>query len=186
MEDRQIIGLFDRREETAITATADKYGGFCFRIAENILGDRREAEECVNDTWFRVWEKIPPAHPDSLKAFLGRITRNLALDRYREQHREKRGGGVAPVALEELDGMLSGGESVDAELIGRQLSESVNAFLGTLPARERAVFLRRYFYFDSVRSIAEATGLKENHIPVLLARIRKKLREHLEREGYLS
>lgn len=153
MEDRKILELYLTRSEQAIRETEAKYGGYCYSVAMNILENRQDAQECVSDTWFSAWNSIPPQSPRVLATFLGSITRNLAIDRWRERRAGKRGGGEMQLALDELSGCVPGGESPEGEVLRRELLKSVAAFLGTLPETERSVFLCRYWYFDSAQDI---------------------------------
>ena len=183
MDDEAIIGLFWERSETAITAASEAYGPYCRTIAQNILADPRDAEECVNDTWLRAWNAMPPQRPSRLRLFLGKITRNLALTRYRRFHAEKRGGGQTALALEELGDCVSGGNPVEAEEDRRAIAEAINRFLGSLPELQRNVFLRRYWHMASVADIAKAYGMSQSQTASMLHRCRKKLRAALEKEG---
>lgn len=183
MDDQQIIDLYWARSEVALSATADKYGRYCYGIAYAVLADRGDSEECVNDTYLRAWEAIPPRRPQRLGTFLGKLTRNLALDRYRCSHREKRGGGQLPLALEELGDCISGadhGQQLPDELT---LAETVNRFLGGLPPQTRRIFLRRYWYFSPIQEIAADFALGESRVKMTLLRTRRKLRDYLEKEG---
>ncbi len=185
MDDAEIIALYWKRDETAIEETSQVYGAYCHSIAEHILHSDRDAEECVNDTWMRAWNAMPPQKPNRLRLFLGKITRNLAFDRYRQQRAEKRGSGEMDAVLEELAECIADPEDVETVCDQRALRESFNDFLRKLPQRERQLFLRRYFYAEPVRSIAEAYGLRSNHTSVILRRTRQKLREHLKKEGFI-
>lgn len=182
MEDREILSLYQHRDEGAIEATAKKYGGYCAGIAGNILNIREDVEEVLNDTWMRAWSTIPPERPAVLKLYLARITRNLSYDRFRAQNRDKRGGGTVTVALEELAECIPAkGQPGDA-LAAKELREAVNRFLGTLPDRDRAVFLRRYFHVEDTVVIARAMGIRETGVRTILSRTRKKLKKFLEKE----
>ncbi len=184
MEDADIIALYWERKESAIAETAHKYGSYCRTIADNILHSPEDAEECVNDTWMRAWNAIPPARPARLRLFLAKITRNLAFDRYKHRMAEKRGGGEFSAVLEELAECTADTADVESELKSRALRNAIAAFTEALPQRERRIFIGRYFYAKSVAQIAEELELRENHVSVLLTRIRRKLRTHLEEEGF--
>ena len=182
MLDSQIIALYDARDERAITETAAKYGSFCTSIALNILQNLQDAEECVNDTWLRTWNSIPPARPNVLKAYLGRITRNFAINRYKEQHRQKRGGHTVE-AIAELGDIASPETEVQAQMDKQEFARVFNAFLYSLPERDCNVFLRRYFYAESAQEIAKRYGLKQDNVLKILSRTRQKLKEYLKKEG---
>jgi len=185
LEDLKIIDLYFERDEAAITETSVKYGAYCHTVSWNVLRDTEDAEECVNDTWLHTWNAIPPTRPNSLKAFVGRIARNLSLNRLKEKNAKKRGNGDNDLALEELDEFISAGATVEDEVEGKLLSEEINRFLSTLPKNMRIAFVQRYFYFSSVREIAEDCGFTENNVKSLLFRSRNRLKEHLEREGFV-
>lgn len=183
MEDSQIIDLYWSRDEQALPESDRKYGRLCRTVAYNILHNNEDAEECVNDTWLRAWNAMPPGRPGVLSAFFSRITRNLSLDRYKAAHAEKRGGGQLPAVLEELDGCIPAGDSVEEELALRELSRLLDGFLRQLPEKECCIFLRRYWYVDSVRDIARRYGMPEGSVKSQLSRTRQKLKKALEREG---
>lgn len=181
MEDNEIIALYWERDETAIAETDRKYHPYCSTIAYQILRDRRDSEECVNDTWLRVWGTIPPQRPGILSAFLGRITRNLSLDRYRAETAQKRGGH-----LEELDlelNQVSGKDPIADLLDADQLAQIISAFLRECSQSSRVIFLRRYWYLDSIRQIAERYQVSESQVKTSLHRTRSRLRLRLEQEG---
>ncbi len=184
MDDNEIIALFFARDEGAVQAAQGKYGGYCAAIAQNILEDRGAAEECVNDTWLRCWQSIPPQRPDSLKSFAGRITRNLALSALRRETAQKRGGGQVSLALEELDQVVSGAETPEGALDRAAFQAALNGFLAGLAERDRALFLRRYWYLDSVDALARRFAMRPTAVTTALHRLRKKLRGHLRQEGF--
>ena len=184
MDDERIIELYFSRNEEAISETNRKYGGYCYTIANNILNDRSDSEECVNSTWFKAWNAIPPTRPNVLKLFLARIARSLAFNRYNERAAEKRGGGELTVVLDELSQCVGSGDAAsEAEL--NELKNAVSAFVKTLPDRERDVLVRRCFYTESIESIAERYGISGSGVMSALSRARKKLRDHLSREGLI-
>ena len=183
MDDRQIIELYWARSERAIAETDLKYGKMCCRIARNILKNSEDTEECVNDTYLKVWSVIPPKRPVNLPAFLGKITRNLALNKYERRTAEKRGGGEVSVALDELAECIPDPNSVERLVDNRFLSDKLNLFLEQLPAQTRKIFLRRYWELCSIHEIAEIYGISESKVKVSLFRTRGKLRAFLEREG---
>ena len=180
MEDGQIIDLYWNRDQRAIRETDGKYGGLLHSISWNLLHSREDAEECVNDTYLRVWEAIPPTRPGAFRTWLGQITRNLSLDRWKSRRAEKRGGG-AEALLGELEDCLPGpaGRSVE----DLELAELLNGFLRGLSPEGRAVFLRRYWYGQSVAEIAGTLGCGEGKVKSSLFRSRRALREFLEKEG---
>ena len=183
MDDKQIIELYWAREKHAIAATAEKYGRYCHAIAYHILGNREDSEECVNDAYLKAWNAIPPQRPDSLQAYLGAITRNLSLDRYRSAGAEKRGAGQAALVLEELRDCVPApgvSERMDEALT---LRDALNRFLEALAPQIRIVFLRRYWYFLPVREIAASCGMSEGKVKMVLLRTRRKLKTYLEKEG---
>jgi len=181
LEDKQIIELYCNRSENAIEKTAEKYGKFCFGIANNILQNREDTEECVNDTWMKAWLSIPPTIPDCLRIFLGKITRNLSFDKYRANHSAKRGGGEINLVLEELEEVI-GNSSVEAQLEGKMLTEAINTYLYKLPERDCNVFIRRYFFAETTSEIAKRYDLKESNVLMILSRTRKKLQAYLIQE----
>lgn len=185
MKDSQIIALYWNRSEHAITATNQKYGSYCFAIAEHILKDQQDSEECVNDTWLQAWNAIPPHKPGRLRSFLAKITRNLALNRLKARKAEKRGGGEISLVLEELAECLADAKDTETEVAAKELADCINQFVHTLSERDCNIFLRRYFYVESVAEIAGKYGLKESNVLMILSRTRKKLKKHLKQEGYL-
>lgn len=184
MEDHAIIDLYWSRDPDAIQRTGEKYGGYCRTIAQNILPDRRDTEECLNDTWLCAWNAMPENRPSLLAPFLGKITRNLAFDRWRACRTEKRGGGTLPMALDELEECVSPADTLLA-VEEAELEETVNRFLRTLPERECNVFLRRYWFTEPMADIARRYGMREASVRSNLFRSRKKLRRYLEKEGLL-
>lgn len=183
MDEKQIIELYWARSERAIAETARKYGKFCHRIALNILENHEDSEECVNDTYLKTWNAIPPRRPSKLSAFLGKITRNLALKKYEMYTAEKRGGGQVPLALEELSECIPDPNTVERAVSDRILADKLNIFLAQLPAETRMIFMRRYWNLSSVKDIAAACGVSESKVKMSLMRTRGKLRSFLEQEG---
>lgn len=186
MEDDRILSLYWERNANAIQETNNKYGAYCFSIANNILHSREDSEECVNDTWYKAWNAIPPQRPVSLKMFLAKITRNIAFDKYAYYKAEKRGSGEMSLILDELAECIASGSDVASAYEGKELGRSINQFVKALPARDGKVFLRRYFFAEPAAEIGKRYGLTENHVTVILSRVRKKLRLHLQKEGFLS
>ena len=183
MDDRQIIELYNERSETAISETADKYGKYCFYIAYHILYNEQDSEECVNDTYLRAWGAIPPHYPNNLSAFLGKITRNLALNRYRYYMREKRRMEQTSLVLDELQECVPAFDNTEQAVEEKLLVEVLNRFLYGLPVEKRMMFLRRYWYMSSIREIAEDYEISEGKVKMTLFRIRNKLKQTLEKEG---
>ncbi len=184
MEDSAIVELYFRRSEAAISETAAKYGGYCHSIAHNILANKEDTQECVSDTWFAAWNAIPPRRPAILATFLGKITRRLAIDRYRRGTAAKRGGGEIPLALVELGECIGHDSNAETALERKELAAILNGFLGTLTETERSVFLCRYWYLDSIPVIAQNFGFSQSKVTSLLFRLRGRLRDVLTKEGY--
>ena len=185
MEDTRIIELYWLRSEEAIARTAEKYGRYCAAIARRFLPDPRDGEEAVADTWTAAWGSIPPQRPNCLQAYLGRITRNLCLDRIRAGERLKRGGGEVSLALEELEECLPGPDSPEREAEQKELAERIDRFLRTLPESERQIFVERYWYVARIEDIARAHGFSKAKTTSQLHRTRKKLGRLLEKEELL-
>ena len=183
MEDARIIELYWARNEDAISETDRKYGPFLHSIAFRILSLREESEECVSDTYLRAWNSMPPQRPGVLRAFLGKIARNLALSRYRAAHAEKRGGGQTALALEELGECIPGTSGVEAATESREIVAVLNRFLGALPETQRNVFLRRYWQVQPIGDIAKACGMSQGQVTSMLFRLRGRLKAMLEEEG---
>lgn len=186
MEDSIIIDLYWMRNESAISETAAKYGPFCYGIAWNILSCKEDSEECVNDTYMQTWNTIPPQRPQYFQAFIGRITRNLAINRYNFLNREKRGGSVITVALDELHECITPGSSVEVSVENTLLGDSIGAFLNKITPLERIIFVRRYWFLDSICEISAQCNLTETNVSTILHRLRKKLRAHLRKEGFMQ
>ena len=184
MEDKQIVDLYFSRNEEAIAQTERKYGRYCYRIAYNILTNREDAEESVSDTYMAAWRTIPPRCPSILATFLGKITRHIAIDRWRNLSADKRGGGTVPIALEELAECIPGGTDPVAEVEAKELAEAVGRFLDTVPYTERKVFLMRYFDLAKIQYIAIELNMSAGNVKTILHRTRCKLRVHLQKEGY--
>ena len=183
MEDQGILELFLKRSEQAVVETDKKYGGYCYAIAYNILSSREDSEESVNDTYLTAWNTIPPRKPTLLQAFLGKITRHISIDRWRKQSAQKRGGKEMILALEELGECLDT-RGMEAEITSRELTRVLNGFLASLSETERNVFLCRYWYMDTIETIAKITGFSQSKVTSMLHRSRGKLRKKLAEEGY--
>ena len=185
LSDDCIIALYNARDETAIAATAHKYGHFCMSVAYGILQSRPDAEECVNDTWLGTWDTIPPNRPTILRAFLAKITRNLSIKRLEKKLAEKRGGSTECIVLDELEECIGDQTDVEGIVESHELEELIRRFVRKLPERDGNLFVRRYFFSDSVASIAERYRISENHVMVILSRTRKKLKKELIKEGFI-
>lgn len=184
MEDQDIIQLFWSRSELAIQETLQKFGSYCRSIAKGILKNHEDSEECVNEALMRVWESIPPKKPESLCAFIGRITKNIALDRIKRSESKKRGGGELELVYEELAEMVSNNSSVEDELEHKEMMSAISKFLRNSSKKNRQVFVLRYWYCKSVSEIAAELGIKEENTYVILGRMRGKLHDYLIKEGY--
>lgn len=182
MDDNAIIELFFARQEDAIKETRSKYGDFIRFIAFSITGILTEAEECENDTYLKLWKSIPPEKPEFFKAYIGKIVRNCALSCYRKNKAAKRDGGVT-VLLDELSECIPDSTDIEEEYFGKQLSQLLSDWLKSLPEDSRALFIRRYWYCESVKAIAENTGMSPSKISSLLFGLRKQLKKELEKEG---
>ena len=185
MEDEQIIELYFQRNQQGLAETQQKYGNYLHAITYRILGSNEDAEECVNDTLHQVWNRIPPERPSVFRMFLAKFARNCAINRYRALHAAKRGGGEASVALEELGECIAGNSDPEQSVLSEELSRSIRGFVRALPAKEGDIFLRRYFFTETVKEIAEKYGISPNNVSVVLNRVRKKMKEHLAKEQLL-
>lgn len=183
MDDKQIVDLYWERSEKAIAETAAKYGGYCYSVANNILNNRADAEECVNDTYLSAWNSMPPHRPSVLSTFLGKITRRISIDKWRKSGAEKRGGGQTAIVLDELSECIPDKSSVEHAVDTQILADVINSFVKDLSDKDRHVFLCRYFYLDSVESIADRFGYSQSKVKSTLHRTRQKLRARLEKEG---
>jgi len=183
MNDPNIIRLYNDRDERAITETKEKYGNYCYSIAYNILGNEEDAKEVVIDTYLAVWNAIPPDNPRYFSSFIGRITRNIALKRHRERSAKKRNGSVTDISLDELKECIASSKSPEAELEAKELTRILNEFLLSISARDRRVFVRRYWYLDKISDISERYGYSESKVKMILFRTREKLIEKLRKEN---
>ena len=183
MEDSMIVELYWQRNEDAIRETEEKYSRYLTKIAHNILADPEDSRESVNDTYLKAWNSMPDERPGILSAFLAAIVRNLSLDVYRKKHSNKRGNGQTPVVYEELEEII-GKNSPESDIEAKELKESMNRFLGELDQEQRLIFVRRYWYLDSVHDIAEKLAVSEGKVKTSLFRTRKKLKMYLQAEGY--
>lgn len=202
MEDKEIIDLYWARDSSAIVVSAEQYGKYCHRIAWNILHNSEDCEECINETWFRAWCSMPDARPDFLASFLGAITRRLSLDYYRKNHAWKRGGGEMPLIYDELQDCMPedtprtshmahasktelSDDNIEHHLDTMTLAAAIDSFLSQLDATSRILFVRRYWYADSIRELSQSLRFSESRIKSSLFRARKKLKKHLEKEGII-
>lgn len=183
MNDEAIVELYFKRDEQAIAESQTKYGAYCTKIAMNILYDELDSEECVNDTWLGAWRSIPPKRPSNLATYLGKITRNLSINRYNMRYAEKRAINEFTVSLDELDECVPGGEPVENDERVGLIGASISDFLHTQKSLDRRVFVCRYFYCDPISEIAERFGISESRVKSLLFRMRSKLKAHLEKDG---
>ena len=184
MEDKEIVELYWARSENAIAETDKKYGRYCHYIAYQILSDNSDAEEIVNDTYLKTWNTVPPNYPDPLKAYVGMISNQLALNRYEEKTAEKRGGGRMPLIYHELDECIADENETEDLAESLVLRDLLNRFIWSLPKKTRNIFVRRYWYASSLTEIAEDYGMKENAVAMLMFRTRQKLKDFLEKEGF--
>ncbi|MCM1099962.1 MAG: sigma-70 family RNA polymerase sigma factor [Clostridium sp.] len=183
MRDTDILDLYWKRDEQAIAETQKSYGNYCYSIAWHILRSGEDSEECVNDTWLKAWNAIPPTRPQRFAIFLGTITRNLSFDRWKRKNTLKRGSGEMEIALDELAECVPALGNTEDIVEEAELRRSLNVFLSTLKERERNVFLRRYWYAEEYSEIAKRYGLKLNTVKTILFRVRGRLRTFLEEEG---
>ena len=186
MTDDKIIQLYFDRDESAIQETEIKYGRYCAEVADRILNNVEDTEECLNDAWMRVWNAIPPNRPTHFRLYLATIVRNLAFSVYRSKNAGKRGKGEIAVVLDELEECLAGDNDVENACIAADLQKEINSFIRSLPEKEGNILVRRYYFSDSMKEISGRYGIPENTVRVLLYRTRNKLREHLEERGYLA
>lgn len=184
MEDKDIVKLFFDRDEDALTQVEQKYGNYCFSLANAILNNREDSQEAVSDTWLKAWNSIPPQRPQVLKLYLAKITRNQAFNTYRRNSARKRGGGETELVLEELAGCIPARGNMDDELNLRELGLVIQNFLKTQSPRDRGIFISRYFFLEDCGTIGKRYGVTEGNAYRILSRVRKKLKDHLNQEGY--
>lgn len=183
MEDKQIVDLYWQRSDLSISETNQNYGRYCRTIAYNICGIAEDAEECVNDTWFRAWNLMPDQRPSVLSAFLGRITRSISIDRIKTNNRIKRGGGQTGLALEELEECISGGTDPEQALDAKELEAAIGSFVSGLSADEKKIFILRYWYLVPIPEISKKLCYSQGKIKSSLFRTRRKLHAYLQEEG---
>lgn len=184
MDDKEIVALYHKRDERAVKETSRKYGKYLAAVARNILGNATETHDCVNDTYMKAWEAMPPHAPDILSAFLAAITRRLSIDVWRRNHAEKRSGSQLALSLEELSECVSGKASAEERAEVSELSAAISRFLWEQPEKARLAFTARYFYLDSLKDAARLCGLSEGGVKSLLFRTRAALKEYLLKEGF--
>ncbi len=185
MEDHEIVALFLRRDETALTRSAERYGSYCRQVAWNILADHEDAEECVNDVWLRSWQTIPPQKPTDLGAYLGKLARSLAIDKLRSKRAQKRGGGQYEAALDELADCIPSASDVEEQAEAGRVRAVLEDWLRGLSREKRQLFLLRYFYFLPVAEAAAALGVSQSKAASALMRLRRELGKVLEKEDIL-
>ena len=178
-----IIDLYFNRNEKAVDETAKKYGNYCFTISKNILKNEGDAQECVNDTYLKAWNNIPPTKPSKLKVFLGRITRNLSLDRYKFSRTKKREGSEFELLLTELEECISSNLTVENEFDSNHVVEIINEWLLSQGAENRNLFVRRYWHAESIKDLVANYQMSESKVKSILFRMRKSLKNHLMEEG---
>ena len=183
MDDNKIIDLYWARSQQAIAESELKYGAYCRTVARNILDRDEDAEECVNDTWLRAWNAMPPQRPSVLQAFFGTLTRNLSLDRWRRDRAQKRGGSQVELALEELEDCLAARDRVDEAVDAQTTAGLISAFVRGLPKQDRLLFVRRYWYLDDIQALAKQMGMGQSQVKSRLHRIRQRLKTELEKGG---
>ncbi len=184
MDDREIIELYHRRDENAISETKNKYEPYLMKIAYNILADTEDSKESVNDTYFKAWNSMPPHRPNYLSAFLAQLARRSSIDIFRKRTSGKRAGSEYALSLDELSECVSGIENPQNSIETGELISAVNSFLRSVSEEQRNIFIMRYYFFDSVKSIADRTGAGEAKIKTTLHRMRKNLKTYLEKEGF--
>ena len=180
MNDQKIIEMLFARSQTALVHLQSKFEKYCHSIAYNVLGNDFDAQECVNDTYLRVWDSIPPDQPRDLSAYIGHITRNLSIDRMRKDYAKRRNSS-ADLVLDELSEIVSDNATDIADMV--ILKQAINSFLRSLPTKDRRIFVQRYWYAYSVKTIADHIGRDENYVSVKLHRLRAEFKKHLEKEG---
>ncbi len=185
MEDKEIVALYWNRDEQAIKESKDKYTPYCYAIAQNILFNKEDTEETLNDTWLAAWNAIPPHHPLVLSTFLGKITRRLSLNKWRNKNAEKRGGGEVTLSFDELEGCIPDQHSIRNGLSENLLSDILNSFLAELKESDRKMFVCRYWYFDSIEDIARRFSYTQSKVKMSLKRSRDALRIRLQKEGVI-
>ena len=182
MDDKRIINLFFARSDKAIDELDKKYGQICKSVAENVLSDSRDAEECVNEAYLQLWNKIPPVRPTSLSAYLLKAVRNISINRHLHNNVEKRRGNYA-LCIDELSETVAVSQSIEEDISEKELTSYINEFLGTLDKMSRVIFVRRFWYMDSYESIAKVLGIREGAVRTRLSRTRARLKAFLDERG---
>lgn len=182
-DDVQIVNLIFERQESGLIRMEEKYKNYCYSIANRILYDNEDAEECVNDAWLKTWNSIPPNRPGNLAGYLAKIVRNLALNCYEKKNAKKRGGGQVEMSLDELSECVAGTDRVEDNIEKRELVSVISEFLKNRDEKKRVIFIQRYFYMEELPNIAERMNMKESSVRSILSRMRKDLRKYLEEEG---
>ena len=182
MEDSQIIALFQNRSETAIRELSAKYGPLCIKLAFNILGDIHDAEECVSDAYLVLWNQIPPEEPKPLSAYLIAVVRNIALNRYDYNTAHQRNSSYS-IALQEIEGCLPSPATVESDYLAKETTRLIDQFLRNQDQKARVLFVRRYWYGDSIEELSSLFGISKHQVSVRLHRIREKLKKYLRKEG---
>ncbi len=185
MKDEEMVGLYWMRSEDAVAATAEKYGNYCYSIAFSILHNAEDAEECVNDAYLAAWNSIPPHRPERVAAFLGKITRNVSLNRWKQYNAQKRGEGQTELALSELEECIPAKTGIEQAVEDELLTWSIEKFLYSQPRLKRNLFIRRYWYISSIQELADEYGMSESKVKSLRFRMRKKLKHHLAKEDII-
>lgn len=185
LSDGEIVSLFFERDEKALAAVSRKYGNYCGTVVRSILKDPQDAEECLNDTWLKAWESIPPEKPHNLGGFLMKLAKNISLNRYKQSHAQKRGGGELPLVLDELAECVPDTNNIERVFEQKLLTSAVNEFLRTLSAEKRDIFVLRYWYCLPVAEIAHKVGTSRNNVSVILMRTRRGLTEYLKQKELL-
>lgn len=185
MQDEEIVALYWQREEQAIRETEQKYGRYLIKIARNVLLDAEDSIETVNDTYLKAWNSMPPHRPSLLATYLGKITRQLSIDRFRSRHREKRRASEYALSLCELEDCVCAGNTTEQDVDLHLLAEAIGAYLSTLTPQARNTFVGRYYYMDSIREVAAYYGMSQSAVKSMLFRTRQGLKKHLEQEGFL-
>ena len=180
--EREIIALYRSRDESAIQMTAEALGGYCYTVAYNVLNSREDAEECVNDGYLGVWNAIPPTRPDPLLTYVLKIVRNVSLNCFHKNQARKR-NSTYDLAVDELSEFLAAPESVESTMESKELLASIESFLDDLKTRDRVIFIRRYWFYDSYEQIAERVGISSKNVSVKLTRLRRQLKVYLEERG---